>query len=166
MKEFVCESDNLTSLQSFPSIDQAIIIREPFEGSWFTILAEANQPQWKWIFEGPQPKTQVLTICTVYCGIPKVVSLLWEMLIYIYLFVSSPTSTSISWHVNLYFWCVFHKSICSSLHSHSLSRKTISNSFSLHGTRLSHVLWSNPSLNFCSMINLFGLHELIRSLCI
>jgi hypothetical protein len=47
MKEFVCESDNLTSLQSFPSIDQAIIIREPFEGSWFTILAEANQPQWK-----------------------------------------------------------------------------------------------------------------------
>lgn len=83
---WVCESDNLTSLQSFPSIDQAIIIREPFEGSWFTILAEANQPQWKWIFEGAQPKTQVLTICTMYCGIPKVVSLLWEMLIYICLY--------------------------------------------------------------------------------
>lgn len=47
-----------------------------------TILAEANQPQWRWIFEGAHcdDDTHVLTIWTMYCGIPIVDPLLCEML--------------------------------------------------------------------------------------
>ena len=44
------------------------------------ILAEANQPQWMWMSYGAHSETQVFTICTMYCGIPDVDSLLCEML--------------------------------------------------------------------------------------
>lgn len=46
----------------------------------FTIFAEANQPQWRCIFEGAHPETQVFTIWTMYCGIPVDDPLLCEML--------------------------------------------------------------------------------------
>lgn len=46
----------------------------------FTILAEANQPQWRWMSRGAHPETQVLTICTMNCGIPDVELVLCEML--------------------------------------------------------------------------------------
>lgn len=45
-----------------------------------TILADANQPQWKWMREGAHPETQVLTIWTMYWGIPEAVPSLWDML--------------------------------------------------------------------------------------
>lgn len=46
----------------------------------FTILAEANMPQWKWMSLGAHPETQLLTICTMNCGIPGVEVWLCEML--------------------------------------------------------------------------------------
>jgi hypothetical protein len=53
------------------------------------ILAEANQPQWRWILYGAHSdETQVFTICTTYWGIPVKVSLLCEMLMS--LFVQEP----------------------------------------------------------------------------
>lgn len=56
----------------------------------FTILAEANQPQWRCMFEGAQPDMQVFTIWTMYCGMLVDDSLTCEMLMSLFVHIPVP----------------------------------------------------------------------------